>query len=486
MPRLAIAMFMHEGNAFSPVRATAAQFRADCWREGPAVAEHYRGTRTEMGAAVDFVAAYPDWDSTFLTCAECGPCGPLEDACFDAILGEIVAGLKSRRWDAVYLALHGAMMSVREPAADLAILRAVRGAIGPARLGVSFDLHANLGPPELRLFDLACVYKTHPHVDQYDTGAKTLALLARCVAGAIRPVGALVKVPAILPSANMRTTDGPMAETLAIAQELERREGLLDISVAGGFAYGDSPFAGASVMVHADGDPKLAERAANDVAAALTARVPRFYVSLPGPEEGIARALKAPPGPVAVLENADNPGSGGIGDTTGLFRALVGARPDAPCVFAFFCDPDLAERARQAGVGARIEARLGGRIAPGFGPPVEFSGLVERLTDGRYRNTGPMGQGAWNALGPTCVLADGKLRIVVTSSCQSPNDPGFFQLHGIDVTRQRLVCVKAKNHFRAGFRPLIATMIDVDTPGPASIDQRNLPFRHAPAHLRRA
>jgi microcystin degradation protein MlrC len=187
-----------------------------------------------------------------------------------------------------------------------------------------------------------------------------------------------------------------------------------------------------------------------------------------------------------VLENADNPGSGGIGDTTGLFRALLAARADVPAVFCFFADPALVARAQQAGVGARIEARLGGRIAPGFGPPVEFSGLVERVTDGRYRNTGPMGRGAPNELGPTCVLADGKIRVIVTSACQSPHDPGLFQLHGIDVTRQRLVCVKAKNHFRAGFRPLIPTMIDVDTPGPASLDQRDLPFRHAPAHLRRA
>lgn len=486
MPRIAIAEFMHEGNAFSPVKATEALFREQCWLQGEAVPQRFRGTRTEMGAAVDFLASNRGWQGTFLTCAETGPCGPLEHACFEAIKGELIAGLKAQRWDAVYLALHGAMMTDREPAADLALLREVRAAIGDAPLAVSFDLHANLGPPQIGLFDLACVYKTHPHVDQYDTAAKALGLLARKVAGEIRPVGALVKLPVILPSANMRTTDGPMAEAMQIGQAIERRDGLLDVSVVGGFAYGDSPYAGAAVMVHADRDRLLAERTARAVAEEFAQRVPRFYVQLPGPEEGIARALKSPPGAVAVLENADNPGSGGIGDTTGLFGALMAARPDVPSVFCFFNDPALVERARDAGVGARIEASLGGRIVPAFGPPVPFAGTVERLTDGRFTNLGPMEQGAPSDFGPTCVLADGQIRVIVTSTCQSPNDPGLFVLNGIDVTRQRLVCVKAKNHFRAGFRPLIPTMIDVDTPGPASLDQRSLPFRHAPAHLRRA
>ena len=378
------------------------------------------------------------------------------------------------------------MMPAAEPAAALDLLRAVRTAIGATPLAVSFDLHANLGAPQIGLFDLACVYKTHPHVDQYDTAAKALGLLARRLAGEVRPVGALVKVPAILPSANMRTTDGPMAEMMRIAGELERGDWLLDISVLGGFAYGDSPHAGASVMVHADGDRALADRTAAAVAREFEARVPRFYVSLPGPEEGIARAVKAPPGEVAVIENADNPGSGGIGDTTGLFRALMAARPEGPTVFCFFFDPAVVARAQAAGVGGRIEAKLGGRIVPGFGAPVPFSGTVERLTDGRFRNIGPMENGAMTELGPSCVLADGDLKVIVTSTCQSPNDPGLFVLHGIDVSKQRLVCVKAKNHFRAGFRPLIPTMIDVDTPGPASLDQRSLPFRRAPAGLRRA
>ncbi|MFQ5467292.1 MAG: MlrC C-terminal domain-containing protein, partial [Kiloniellaceae bacterium] len=44
----------------------------------------------------------------------------------------------------------------------------------------------------------------------------------------------------------------------------------------------------------------------------------------------------------------------------------------------------------------------------------------------------------------------------------------------------RLLCVKAKNHFRAAFAPLCRTLIDIDAPGPACLKLESLPFEHAP------
>ncbi len=486
MKQLAIALFAHEGNSFSPVPTDKAAFRARFWTAGAAARDLFAGTRTELGAAVDFLASRPDWRGTFLTCAEAGPAGPVTAAAYRAILDEIVAGLGQRRWDGVYLALHGAMLADGDPTADVTTLAAVRAAIGRTPLAVSFDLHAHLGQPQLELFDVAVGYKTHPHVDLYETGAKALRLLDAMVAGRVRPRGALVKIPAILPSINMRTTDGPMAETVALAADIEAARGLLDISVFGGFSYGDTPFAGGSVLVHADGDAAAARQAAEAVAAAMTERLGRFYIRLPEPAEAIALALAAPPGPVALVEGSDNPGSGGIGDTTGLLRALVDRGAEVPTVFAFFNDPGVVARAHGAGVGARLDVALGGRISSAFGAPIPLTLTVERLTDGRFRNVGPMATHAPTDLGRTALLGDGHLRVIVTEQCVTPNDPGFFDLHGIDLAAVRLLAVKAKNHFRAGFRDRVATMIDVDTAGPAALDLRRFAFKLAPAALRRA
>ena len=114
-----------------------------------------------------------------------------------------------------------------------------------------------------------------------------------------------------------------------------------------------------------------------------------------------------------------------------------------------------------------------------------FSACVERLTDGSFVATGPMLHGVRVEYGPTALLAfiDLPIWVIVTSRCRSPNDPGLLTLHGIDLTTTAILCAKAKNHFRAGYLPLLTGIIDTDAPGPAALDIAGFPFRRAPRSL---
>ena len=87
-------------------------------------------------------------------------------------------------------------------------------------------------------------------------------------------------------------------------------------------------------------------------------------------------------------------------------------------------------------------------------------------------------------LGRTTLLDVQGIAVIVTEHCVSPNDPGFLLLHDLDPAKLRLLCVKAKNHFRAGFGPYTRTMIDCDTPGPAALSLSHFTFRHVPPDLR--
>jgi microcystin degradation protein MlrC len=241
-------------------------------------------------------------------------------------------------------------------------------------------------------------------------------------------------------------------------------------------------------MVHANADTAMAKAVSDGLAEAFADRLDAFRVRLPSPAGGIEMALDAlaagGQGPVAVLDPADNPMSGGIGDTPGLLAALLNRRPAVPAVFAFLCDPTIVERAQAAGPGAVLDLRLAGRLTPVFGPPLAAQARVLRLTQGRFRNRGPMERGLDVDLGRTCVLEIDGVQLIVTETCQSPNDLGYFDLHGIDLGRPQLLCVKAKNHFRAAFGPLCRRIIDVDCPGPATADLASLPFRHLAAGVR--
>src|SRR5438067_12494501 len=107
--RIAIARLWHEGNSFTPVPTRLANFGEREWHLGPEVPEFYRGTRTEIGAAVDFFAAIPHLSPIYLRCAAAGPGGPVEEADLQRIMREIAEGVRAADADGVYLSLHGAL-----------------------------------------------------------------------------------------------------------------------------------------------------------------------------------------------------------------------------------------------------------------------------------------------------------------------------------------------------------------------------------------
>jgi microcystin degradation protein MlrC len=477
--RLAVARLWLEVNSFSPVPTTAVEFSRCEWNQGPDAFERYRGTRTEMGAVAAFADNHPDWDVSVLRAASAPPGGPMDDSLFNQWVADVTGGLKNGKWDAVYLSLHGATMTPTHPHAEAALVKAVRGVIGRTPLGASFDMHANLGEPLIAMIDVTAGYKTLPHIDMFETAEKVLSMLLRVTEGTLHPVRAILRPGCILHSFFMRTSDGPMAEIEAIARA-EEGGPILDVTPYGGFPYTDGPFTGSSVVVCADGNGQAAQKAAMVVCEAIRARAQRFAVDLPDAEAGLRRALELGHQPIAVLESADNTYSGGIGDTPGLFAALRAVAPDVPSLFAFFCDVDLVQRAHQAGVGAEISCKLGASVTHDFGKPVPVTAKVVRFTDGKFTNIGPMETGVKIDMGRTVVLRVGACDVIVTESRQPVNDPAYFTMHGIDLSQVRLLCVKAKNHFRAGLGPFCKGFIEVDTPGPAAIDLRSLPFRYAP------
>jgi len=144
-------------------------------------------------------------------------------------------------------------------------------------------------------------------------------------------------------------------------------------------------------------------------------------------------------------------------------------------------DPALVQRAHAGGIGAPLDAWLGGRLSAAFGAPLAVQARVRALSDGGFVNQGPMQQGQRVHCGPGALLDVHGIGVIVTSAVLPANDPAFFAHHGIDLSAARLLCVKAKNHFHAAFAPRCAAIIEVDAPGPAMADLSQLPFVHWPA-----
>jgi microcystin degradation protein MlrC len=201
-----------------------------------------------------------------------------------------------------------------------------------------------------------------------------------------------------------------------------------------------------------------------------------FRDVLPGAEEAMQLALAAEAQPVVVAEVSDNSGGGAPADGTHLLRALLKENVPNTC-FGFITDPAVVKQAHDAGTGATIAIRLGGKTDDLHGAPLETTAYVKCLTDGRFRYTTPMGAGAEENLGPMARLIIGNVDVLVASVRSQTLDAEVFLLHGIDVTRYRIVALKSTQHFRAGFAHLAGTIIRCDPPGITTSDLSQLPYQ---------
>lgn len=473
--RVAIGQFAHETNTFCPGLSDLDRFQARHWLRGGAIVDARRGVRDDLGGMIDAAERLGiEPVPTFATSAE--PSATIARRAYDAIREELLGAIAAAGpLDALCLALHGAGSAEGIDDVEGTLLGEVRALVGPALpIVVTLDLHGHTTAAMVEHADALLYCHEYPHVDGFERGAEAMALAARIARGEVRPTMHLETLPMMLPPSTTR--DGPARAINERCFAWEAKPGVLDCAFVHGFPHTDVPIVATTVLATADGDPDLARAAAQDVAARVWDGRADFLQTLPGAEEAIRRALAAEATPVVVAEVSDNPGGGAPGDGTHLLRALLAADAPGTC-FGFVADPAVAAQAHAAGVGATIEVRLGGKTDDLHGAPIETRAVVERLTDGRFRQNSPMGAGRQADLGPMARLAIGNVDVLVSSVRTQTLDDAVFALHGIDVTRQRIVALKSHQHFRAGFDPLAGTTIRADPPGLTTSNLAQLPYR---------
>jgi microcystin degradation protein MlrC len=484
--RIGVARLWHEANSFAATPTGMAAFASREWLRGEAVPPFYAGTATELGGALAWAARRGPGaggiELVFSRCAAAPPGGPVEQAVLDAFTEEVLGEAAFEGVDGLYLSLHGACLGTADLAPEARLLEGLRRRFPDLPVAASFDLHACLSERVVATLNAVTVYRTYPHLDMDRAAGRALDLLAAMIESGRRASVTLRTIGRILPSFNMRTdAGGPMAEAQEFALALEAQVPAAAFFAAypfASFAYADVETADAGAVV--TGEDAGADEAAAALAGFLFAQRGRFKPALPSVIEVLAARPWADGRRIAILEPSDNPLSGGQGDTPGLFAAALTAGVPDGSVFAFFCDPPVVEAAWRAGEGTALGVSLGGRLDARFGPPVPCEARVVRLTEGRFRNAGPMERGLPVDLGRTALLQIGPLRVIVTTGCQSPNDAEYFRLHGLDLDALPLLLAKAKNHFMAALGPRFDAVLPCDTPGPAMADVTRLPFRRLP------
>ncbi len=410
------------------------------------------------------------------------PAGDTPRAVFESLRDELLNELRAAMpVDAVLLNLHGAMIAQDYPDAEGDLLARVREIVGPkVPIGAEFDLHAHLTELKVRSADFLVGFKEYPHVDVVDRAHEVFDLMRRMLAGEIRPVMAMgdCNMLGIFP-----TTREPMQTIVAGMHTRERLHGVLSVSLAHGFPWGDTPEVGARALVVTDGNLELATRLARELADEVRAHRQAIIAPFMTIDQAIDRIEATDgrttddPRPLVLADVADNPGIGSAGDSTFVLARLIERKVGGVAISPLW-DPLATQIAFDGGEGARLAMRIGGKLGPGSGAPVDAPVQVIKLVSEGWQpfagSQAPLGRMAWLRLFPD--EPGRSIEVIVNDHRMQSLHPACFTAAGLEPSRMRALLVKSTQHFHAGFAPIAREVLYVSAPGSGSMDMKSLPL----------
>ena len=473
-PIILIGQLSKESHSFSPVKTNASDFMVE---RGQDLVERNQSTRSKLSG---FISAARRRNAHLIPAlsAFARPGGPVVQTFYDEFKSEFCKIARAGGFDGIALDLHGAMLTEKldDPEGDL--LEALRLIVGEQiPIAAGFDLHGHMTSQILKNADFCTAYKENPHSDIFETGERTFNCLLDIIEGKINPVTALGKVP-MLTRGNDETTVGPLRGLQEYARVLQKKDpSIIDISIFNVHPFLDVPDLGQAVVAVSNGDPKLAGETVTDICGRLWGLRDDLVDHYPSIAQTIKRIIEErDKGPYVLGDMGDRVLGTAPGDSTAILRYML--ENDTPLRAAIpITDPNAVDAAVDAGVGAKITLKVGGRFTPSF-DPVEVTGVVLYLGDGEYIFQGPFQAGVRGRLGRTAVLQVKNIFLLLTAKSGPTQDPAAFSSQGINIKDLDYVVVKSGNHFKISFAG-IAVPINVDTPGLSVFRPSEFPFRQA-------
>ena len=484
MKRFVTALFSHETNTFSSILTPLSAFGLYTGGNGPVSGDvamaAYRGTKSPVAAYID-LAEKVGAELNFAIAAQAVPSGLVEDTVLELVASEICNAVGAG-CDGLFLDLHGGMVTKGYDDPEGELLRRIRAVAPDLPIAVAFDFHTNMSQATAENATVITGYRTYPHIDTYETGERAGLTLLRVLEGEVDPVILWHSLP-LLTHLNCQTPSRqPMKDIMDKAIDAEAEGRVLNASVLGGWPLADIPNVGVHGVVVADrSQTDEAQELLMDLMAMTWERRDDFFFAVEPVKDSILRAKAMTDGPIVLADHGDVAGSGGSTDVHVVLEEVIRQGLDNVCAGPFW-DPDTVNQMAAAGDGAEVTVSLGGLTdfpAIGLeGQPLELTGHVRRITEGKFIVSGPKNTGAKVNLGRTAVLDTGQVEIVVCSLRHEPYDLGVFTHAGIDPASKRYILIKSRQHFRAGFGPILKDVVMISGPGICTSDYAQFPWKN--------
>ena len=145
---------------------------------------------------------------------------------------------------------------------------------------------------------------------------------------------------------------------------------------------------------------------------------------------------------------------------------------------AMFWDPGAVKLAFEVGEGAELDIRLGGKLGPQSGPPVDARAKVLKLGREVTIQFGGTRKGV-NTIGDAAALQIEGVTVIVNSKRSQCHSTDCFTKLGVDPSTKKVVVVKSMQHFHAAYAPIASEVVYVAAPGTLVPDWKLLPYTKA-------
>ena len=450
--RIAAGGISIECATFSPLPSERSDF---VLRRGEALLERY-----------PFAADYNDIEFVPLLHADALPGGVVRRAVYDALKNEFLDALRERGpWDGVYLDMHGAMAVEGLDDAEHDFISAARALVGPDSLiSASYDLHGNLSAAIVDELDLLTAYRTAPHEDALATRVRAFNLLLRCLREGLRPYKTFIPIPVLLSGERTMTMVEPGKSVYRRIEGVIDGERVLDASILVGFAWADQPRSQAAAFALGR-DEGAAGSAARRLAGAYWEARHDFDFGMPSANvDGcIDMALSSPASTVFLSDSGDNVTAGAPGDLPVVLERLLAH--DAPrSLVAGIVDAAAVDCCFEAGIGARVDLALGGKLDPLHGRPLPVRARILKCHES-------------DARGRQVILCVDRVDVIVCEWRLAFTTSAQFEDLGINPLDYKIVCLKLGYLF-PDLQRIAPCAIMALSPGAVHALPETLPFQH--------
>jgi microcystin degradation protein MlrC len=467
--KIFMAGLVTETNSFSPLPTGLLSFEEGGIMRGDATSQPLQYWTAALHVWKQ-EAEKRGWELSEGLMASAQPAGPTVRLTYEALRDEILDNLGAALpVNIVLLNMHGGMIADGYDDCEGDLITHCRQVVGDeVVIGGLLDPHSHLTEAMMHDATLLVPYKEYPHVDVQERARDLFELAVDAAEGRTKPVMRDHDCRIICA---LHTPYEPMRSFVDDMAAWEGTDSVLHVGLIHGFPWGDHPRVGARSLVITDGDPVRAQTLAKELADKLFKI--RSGLNRPHPtiDDALDRAMAHPSGPIVLADVADNSGGGAPGDATFLLKAILD-RGITDAVIGIFWDPMAIRICREAGEGAELKLRLGGKYGPMSGDPLDLQVKIRKLSSSLSQRFGDLpltlGNMAW-------LECDG-IDIVVNDLRTQTFHPEAYTGLGIDLSSRKLVCVKSSQHFHAGFAPVAADLIHVATPGSITPDYANIPY----------